>query len=83
MTTATPQTNMKKVSFLDLYKYECDKPTPRQAFIAECARVADVSEATVKQWANCIQQPNKYALKLLAEHFNCDPDYLFPKESEK
>lgn len=70
---------MRKVSFRELYAAECEKPTPRQAFLAECARVADVSEATVKQWANGIQQPNKYALKLLADHFECDPEYLFPK----
>lgn len=74
---------MKRISFSDLYKYECNKPTPRQAFIAECARVAEVSETTVKQWANGIQQPNKYALKLLAEHFNCDPEALFPKQKEE
>lgn len=74
---------MKKISFFDLYKYECDKPTPRQTFIAECARVAKVSETTVKQWANGIQKPNCSALQLLADHFNCDPEYLFPKEDSK
>lgn len=74
---------MKQISFSDLYKYESEKPTPRQAFLAKCAEVTGLSEITVKQWANGIQKPNKTALKLLAEYFNCDPDYLFPKDPDK
>lgn len=74
---------MRKISFIDLYKYECDKPTPRQAFIADCARATGLSEATIKQWANGIQIPNKSALKLLAAHLNCDPEALFPKQQEE
>lgn len=73
---------MKKVSFRELYTAECEKPTPRQAFLAKCAEVTGLSEITVKQWANGIQKPNKTALKLLAEHFDCDPEYLFPQTVE-
>lgn len=73
---------MRKISFRELYTTECKKPTPRQTFMAECAAITGLSETTVKMWANGIQKPNKTALKLLAEHFDCDPDYLFPKETE-
>ena len=71
-------TTPKKISFRDLYKYECDKPTPRQSFIAEVARVTKKAEATVKQWANGIQTPDELTRQTLAVHFNCDPDELFP-----
>lgn len=74
---------MRKISFIDLYKYECDKPTPRQVFIADCARATGLTEATIGQWANGIQVPNKSALKLLAAHLNCDPEALFPKQEEQ
>lgn len=74
---------MRQITFRELYSAECEKPNPRQVFMTECARVTGLSEATVKQWANGIQKPNPTALKILAEHFDCDPDYLFPKESEK
>lgn len=73
---------MKKIRFRELYTAECEKPTPRQAFLTECAEVTGLSETTVKQWANGIQKPNKTALKLLAEHFDCDPEYLFPQTTE-
>lgn len=70
---------MKNLSFLDLYKNESEKPTPRQTFIAEIARITGASENTVKQWGNGIQLPNISAMKLLCEHFNCGPEILFPK----
>lgn len=73
---------MKKITFRELYSAECEKPTPRQAFMTECAEVTGLSETTVKQWANGVQKPNKTALKLLSEHFDCDPEYLFPKDTE-
>lgn len=69
---------MRKISFKDLYKYECDKPTPRQAFIKDCALATGLAETTITQWAHGVQVPNPSALKLLAKHLNCDPDSLFP-----
>lgn len=78
----TNRANMKKITFRELYSLATGekKPTPRQLFIAECAKVAAVAESTVKQWITGVQVPNKYALQLLSEHFDCDPEYLFPKE---
>lgn len=76
METST-QSN-RKTTFADIYRRECGKPTPRQAFLAECAQATGLSAATIKQWANGVQVPNKSALKLLAAHLNCDPDGLFP-----
>ena len=73
---------MKKIRFRDLYTAECEKPTPRQVCLTEGAEVTGLSETTVKQWANGVQKPNKTALKLLSEHFDCDPEYLFPKDTE-
>lgn len=71
---------MKKrnLTFSDLYKYESEKPTPRQTFIAEIARITGAAENTVKQWANGVQFPNMSAMKLLCAHFNCEPEILFP-----
>lgn len=68
----------KNLSFCDIYKYETEKPTPRQTFISEIARVTGAAETTVKQWANGVQLPNMSAMKLLCAHFNCDPETLFP-----
>lgn len=69
---------MKNMTFRDIYKKECDKPTPRQKFIAEIARVTKKSENTVKQWGNGIQAPDELTRNVLAAHFGCDPVSLFP-----
>lgn len=64
-----------------MYKYECEKPTPRQAFISEVALVTKKSENTVKQWGNGIQTPDELTRNVLAAHFGCDPDSLFPTDN--
>lgn len=74
---------MKQISFSDLYKYESEKPTPRQAFVAEVARITAKAEATVKQWANGIQVPDKLSIQTIANHFGCDPETLFPNKTKK
>lgn len=70
--------NKNSLSFCDIYKQESEKPTPRQSFLAEMARVTGAAENTVKQWASGVQQPNMSAMKLLCQHFKCEPETLFP-----
>ncbi|MCM1221395.1 MAG: hypothetical protein NC044_05655 [Prevotella sp.] len=65
-------------SFIELYREKCDEPTPLQSFIDEVARVTNRSTYTVKQWASGKYVPDINARNLLAAHFNCNPDDLFP-----
>lgn len=71
------------MTFLDLYRMEGEKPTPRQAFIAEVARVTKKAETTVKQWVRGMVVPDELTIDTLAKHFNCDPDSLFPNRLQK
>lgn len=66
------------MSFKDLYNKEGAKPTPRQAFITEVARITKKAETTVKQWINGIQTPDALTIDTIAKHFDCDPETLFP-----
>lgn len=72
---------MKKITFKELNDQEAAKPTPLQVFRSECAKVTGVKEYTVWQWVVGTRRPHKSAIKLLAQHFNCDPDSLFPEKS--
>lgn len=65
-------------TFKDYYLAEGKKPTPRQAFIAEIARITKKSETTVKQWVNGIQTPDALTRHVIANRLKCDPETLFP-----
>lgn len=58
------------------YKKLESVPTPKQAFLREVAEVAMVSDATVLAWISGDRNPSNARLKLLSDHYNCDPDEL-------
>lgn len=67
----------RKITLADLYKEHRQRPTPAQEFIEEVARVTEKSTATVKQWLCGTYKPDALACKIIAKHFNVDPNYLF------
>lgn len=71
------------MTFLDLYRKEGEKPTPRQAFITEVARVTKKSTLTIKNWINGRQVPDALTVDVIAKHFDCDPSSLFPVSAPK
>lgn len=74
---------MNQITFLDLYLKEGKKPTPRQAFIADVAKVTKKSQITIKNWINGRQVPDALTVDVIAKHFNCDPSALFPAIAPK
>ena len=66
------------LSFREMVEHEGRKPTPRQAFLDEIARMTGVSSNTVKQWAAGTQGPNPTAMMILSAHFGAEPGELFP-----
>ena len=65
----------KTKTFHDLYKEACSKPTPRQAFIQEVARLTLRSESAVELWAAGATKPNKEIQRLIAGHFGLDEPF--------
>ena len=74
---------MKQMTFLHLYLKEGEKPTPRQAFITEVAKVTKKSPITIKNWINGRQVPDALTIEVIAKHFDCDPMTLFPASAPK
>lgn len=74
---------MKKITFIELYKSRRNEPTPLQRFVSEVAEVTKKSEVTVKQWAMGLQAPDELTRNVIADHFGCDPDWLFPNKKER
>lgn len=74
---------MKQITFIDLYRKEGEKPTPRQAFVTEVAKVTKKAETTVRQWINGFTVPDALTVDVIARHFDCDPSVLFPEKAPK
>lgn len=78
---------MKELTFQDLYNEETNKPTPRQAFLREVSELTDTPEKTVQAWAFGKQIPHRFkrdeVIKKIAEHYHCNPDKLFPNNSNE
>lgn len=74
---------MKTISFKELYSERLEKPTPAQEFIVEVAQVTKKSIYTVKQWLTGRYSPDKLTRDAIANHFNCDPDSLFPSPKKE
>lgn len=74
---------MNKTTFLDLYLKEGEKPTPRQAFITEVARITKKSPITIKNWISGRQIPDALTVEVIAKHFDCEPAALFPESTSK
>ena len=67
-----------KTTFKELYEAERDKPTAAQHFIAMVANMTHRSTNTVKMWLSGRQVPDELARTIMAQHFKCDAEQLFP-----
>lgn len=62
-----------------LYDSARRQPTPAVAFIQEVMDVTQKTEITVRRWLSGEVVPDALTRSVLARHFNCEPDELFPK----
>ncbi|WP_281642650.1 hypothetical protein [Hoylesella loescheii] len=69
---------MNNKTFKELYEAERDKPTAAQHFIATVAEITHRSTNTVKMWLTGRQVPDELARTIMAQHFRCDAEQLFP-----
>lgn len=67
-----------KKTFKELYEAEREKPTAAQHFIAMVANMTHRSTNTVKMWLSGRQVPDELARTIMAQHFGCDAEQLFP-----
>ena len=68
-------------TFKQLYEDEKNKATPAQSFIATVANITHRSTNTVKMWLVGRQTPDDLAKSIIAEHFGCKADTLFPSNN--
>lgn len=66
----------------ELYDKARKNPTPGVVFIAEVAEVAKKSEITVRRWISGEVIPDALTRSVLAEHFKCQPEELFPNANK-
>lgn len=66
------------MSLQEMYKQAGEQPTPRQALVAEWAKISMRSESAVRQWLCGSTTPDAAAAALLAAHYNCKISDLFP-----
>lgn len=52
--------------------------TPAVSFVKEVASVTKKSEIAVRRWISGEVIPDALTRSVLAKHFNCNPDDLFP-----
>lgn len=71
----------KTKTFKELYEAERDKPTAAQEFIATVAGITHRSTNTVKMWLVGRQTPDELARTIMAQHFDCDANLLFPNNN--
>lgn len=62
----------------ELYEEARKEPTPGVAFIQEVAAVTQKSEITVRRWISGEVVPDALTRSVLAKHFQCQPEELFP-----
>lgn len=71
------------MTFKELYEEQRRKSTPAQDFIAEAARVTHKAKCTVKMWLVGRHAPDELAKTMLANHYGCKPEELFPEAKTK
>jgi len=69
---------IKKKTFHDFYEAAKARPTPAQQFIEDIAELTSKSEYTVRKWIARQQVPDKLTQNVIAKHFGCTADGLFP-----
>lgn len=62
----------------ELYEQARKEPTPGVAFIQEVMKVTKKSEITVRRWISGEVIPDALTRTVLAQHFNCKPEDIFP-----
>lgn len=70
---------MYNKTFKQLYDEEKSKVTPAQSFITNVAKITHRSENTVRMWLVGRQIPDDLAKSIIAEHYKCNAETLFPK----
>lgn len=72
-----------KKTFKEIYNDELRKPTAAQRFIKEVSELTHRSEATIRKWLSGTQYPDELTRVIIADKFNLDADYLFPRKEEQ
>lgn len=62
----------------ELYEEARKSPTPGVAFVREVMAVTRKTETTVRRWISGEVIPDALTRSVLAEHFHCNPEDLFP-----
>lgn len=75
-------TKKKSKSLREMYRQAGEQPTPRQALVTKWAQICHRSESSVRQWLCGATVPDPAAAALLARHYKCSADDLFPEEGE-
>ena len=68
-------------TFRELYQVELDKPkppSPSRQFVLEICEITHRTEASVRRWL-AGDMPDPLAIDILAKHFQCTPEDLFPQ----
>lgn len=68
-----------KKSLAELYKEKKKERHPAQLFIDEIVNLTGRSELTVRLWLGGHHMPEPIIANLIANHFNLDPEYVFPR----
>lgn len=63
----------------ELYNKARKGPTPGVVFITEVMEVTKKSEITVRRWISGEVVPDALTRSVLAKHFKCAPEDLFPE----
>lgn len=71
----------QQLPMVEQYRQRCQEPRPGQAYIDEIKLVTGAKESTVRQWVNGVQLPGKAFQILLAKHFGCTVEELFPPKA--
>lgn len=72
-----------KKTFKELYNEELNKPTAAQQFIKKVSELTHRSEATIRKWLSGTQYPDELTRVIIADKFNVDADFLFPRKEEQ
>jgi len=73
----------KAKTFHDFYLDAKQGLSPCQQFIADIAVLTCKSKFSVKRWVEGIGTPDALTKQVLAQHFKCNPEDLFPPKQPK
>lgn len=76
----------RKITFVDLFNEEVEKETKRRETLkspvatvqAKFAEITGTKFISIFNWRNGAFAPMRLKIKAIAEHFDVDPDSLFP-----